>query len=95
MSTPGQGALILDAVLYSAGGSSQYDGWGTKNAKERADFVLNLGSWINTAVNPSSSTATRSLSRKLTALDTDTADDWYITVTGGATFGSTNISKPY
>lgn len=93
--SPSQGADVLDAVLYSSFESSQYDGWGTKNALLRATWVLERGLWHSDAINCSASTATRSVSRLKDLKDTDSSADWYVTVTSGATFGSANTSAPY
>lgn len=94
-SSPAQGADILDAFLYSSFESSQFEGWGTKTAFQRAKWVIFNGSWTGDAVNSTSSTATRSMSRIASKEDSNTCADWYTTVTGGATFGSANISAPY
>lgn len=90
--SPAQGSEVIDAVLYSSFESSQYGGWGTKSAYERASWVMKEN-WSGEAVNCSTSTATRSISR--ISGDTDTSSDWYITVTSGATFGAANTSEAY
>lgn len=93
--SPSQGSEVLDAVLYSSFESSQYEGWGTKNALLRATWVTDHKLWDSDAINCSASTATRSVSRLIDLKDTDTCSDWYVTVTSGATFGSANTSAPY
>jgi len=90
--SPSQGAKITDAVLYSSFESSKYNGWGTKQAETRANWVINKAQWSGDAVNTSKSTATRSVCRKLDSEDTDTNSNWYVTGTGGSTFGSSNTS---
>lgn len=91
--TPSHGARIIDALVYS-NFSSSHGGFGTKSAEERARWVLSAGAWSAEAVDATSSTATRSISRWLNGIDTNTSDDWYITVTSGSTFGKPNTSAP-
>ncbi len=97
--SPSPGATILDAVIYSDFGESM-DGFGTSKARDRALWVINGGFWKGYAIDSSTSTATRSMARKITGVnivteDTNTCNDWYITCSGGATFGSANTSEPY
>lgn len=92
--TPSIGADVIDAVIYS-NFSSSYQGFGTKGAQQRAQWVLDCGAWSGDALDSTSSTATRSLSRFPDGRDFDIASDWFVTVTGGFTFGSDNTSEPY
>lgn len=97
--SPSPGATILDAVVYSDFGESA-DGFGTAKARDRALWVVSSGAWEGDAIDSSYSTATRSMSRKIpnssgAVLDTDSCGDWYITSSGGATFGAANTSEPY
>ena len=91
---PSAGAHITDAVLYSNFSTSN-SGFGTKTALERANWILKTGRWNGDAVDSTASTATRSMSRKENIDDTDTCKDWFITVTGGSTFGSANSSQEF
>ncbi len=92
--TPSIGATVIDAVIYS-NFSSSYQGFGTKGALQRAQWVIDCGAWSGDAIDSTSSTATRSISRFSDGRDTDSAGDWFITVTGGSTFGTENTSEPY
>ena len=92
--TPSIGATVIDAVIYS-NFSSSYQGFGTKGALQRAQWVQDYGAWSGDAIDSTSSTATRSVSRFSDGRDTDSAGDWFITVTGGSTFGTENTSDPY
>ena len=47
------------------------------------------------AIDPDPSTATRSISRSSTSIDTDGRIDWHITPTSGATFGEVNTDEVY
>ena len=92
--TPSLGAGIMDAVVYS-NFSASHDGYGTRGAKERAQWVLTSGFWEGDAVDSTTSTATRSMSRVLEGRDSNCCKDWYVTVTGGSTFGLPNDSEAY
>lgn len=92
--TPTPGARILDAVVYS-NFTSSHEGFGTKSAYERAMWVLEGGYWKGEAISSTSSTATRSMSRKMGCVDSDSAGDWYVTVTSGSTFGFQNTSQAF
>ena len=91
---PSAGAAILDAVVYS-NFSQSHEGFGTKSALQRAVWVISAGAWTGEAVDGTASTATRSVSRRMNASDSDSCSDWYVTVTSGATFGSVNSSDAF
>ena len=91
---PALGASVIDAVVYS-NFSQSHEGFGTKAALERARWVMDSGAWNGEALDSTSSTATRSMSRLADGRDSDGSKDWIITVTGGATFGSANTSEAY
>ena len=93
-SSPALGARVLDAVVYS-NFTASHDGFGTKTAQERARWVLEAGSWNGEAADSSTSTSTRSVSRNRFSYDSDSCADWFVTVTGGATFGGPNDSDAY
>ncbi len=92
--TPSIGATVIDAVVYS-NFSSSYQGFGTKGAQQRALWALERGHWSGDALDSTSSTATRSVCRYPDGRDFDNAGDWFVTVTGGSTFGADNTSEPY
>ena len=89
---PSLGAMVLDAVIYS-NFSQSHEGFGTKTALQRARWVISSGAWSGDAVDCTSATATRSVSRIPSGSDTDTSDDWFITITSGSTFGGSNTSS--
>ena len=91
---PSAGAAVLDAVVYS-NFSQSHEGFGTKSALQRAMWVISAGAWAGEAVDGTASTATRSVSRRMNASDSDSCSDWYVTVTSGATFGSVNTSDAF
>ena len=100
------GGRILDAVLYSNRTSSSdtnYRGFGSSRMLAQAEELFAAGAWTAAGVaiapedciDPEDSTATRSISRGSTPNDSDSAADWHITPTRGATFGSTNSDEVY
>lgn len=104
LSSP-EGAVI-DAVLYS---SRRYDathqrrGFGTQGQLEVFEEISELGAWViqgtvvipEDGIDPTDSTATRSLSRSSTGGDTDSPSDWHIVPTAGATPGFVNTDEVY
>ena len=92
--SPALGSTVLDAVLYS-NYTASHEGFGTKTALERARWVIESALWKGDAIDSSASTSTRSMSRSLQATDSDSCADWFVTVTGGSTFGSANVSEAY
>ena len=88
---PSLGAVVLDAVIYS-NFSQSHEGFGTKTALQRARWVIDSNAWKGDAIDCTSATATRSVSRLPSGLDTDSSDDWFITITSGSTFGGSNTS---
>lgn len=89
---PSAGAVVLDAVVYS-NFSQSHEGFGTKTALQRAQWVISAEAWVGDAVDGTSSTATRSISRRQDAADSDCSSDWFVTATSGSTFGKQNGSE--
>ena len=86
--SPSEGANVIDCLAYSNGESSQYGGFGTKEVQTRIETAKE-NKWLTAdIVSPVNSTATRSVSRKADGT-------WYVTVTGGSTFGYENTSDAY
>jgi hypothetical protein len=97
---------IVDAVLYSNRTSSSdenYRGFGTKRAMLWADELAEDKGWDyageliapEDGINPDDSTATRSMCRGSTPVDTDTKHDWHIVPTSTFTFGEKNSDEVY
>jgi len=95
------GGTLLDAVLYSNRTSSsdvRYRGFGSTNMLHRAECIAEKNGWFfegdqitpEDCINPSLSTATRSINRNSKSDDTNTKYDWHIVPTGGHTFGRVN-----
>lgn len=86
---------ILDAIIYSNFLSSTHSGYGTARVESSANEIVNSFEWIGSAVDSSNTTSTRTLSRRMGCKDSNTANDFYTTVTRGQTFGEANISQEY
>ncbi len=98
---------ILDAVIYSnrtSASDNDYRGFGSTRMLYQAEELFAAGAWLSASgntivpedcINPEDSTATRSISRSSESTDTDRSDDWHITPTRGASFGSVNTDEVY
>jgi hypothetical protein len=100
------GGRILDGVLYSnrtSDSDERYRGFGTSDVLERAEELVRDGGWRvvgasvapEDGVSPEGSTATRSLCRSSTSIDTDARTDWHVVPTRGSTFGADNRDEEY
>jgi len=100
------GGDLLDAVLYSNRTSSsdeRYRGFGSTNMVHKADCIAEKSGWFfqgeqispEDCINPSQSTATRSICRNSNSDDTNTKNDWHIVPTSGYTFGRVNNDAVY
>lgn len=97
---------LIDGVLYSnrtSDSDEKYRGFGRKDTMLRADQLYEDGGWQiagtriapEDGINPDGSTSTRSMCRPGIFRDTDTKNDWHITPTSGATFGTSNSDEVY
>jgi hypothetical protein len=93
---------IIDAVLFTETPGS----WGKNSGalEKAAELFGEQGVWLaqngavpapEDAVSSTATTATRSISRDESRKDDNTAADWYITATSGATPGKANSTKRY
>jgi len=100
------GGRVIDAVLYSTRTSdsdADYRGFGSYSVMEQADELAAVGAWRaageriapEDAVNPDSSTATRSICRSSGSADSDGKADFHIVPTRQASFGRDNCDEAY
>ena len=100
------GGELRDGVLYSnrtSASDSLYRGFGSAATLDRAEELAGEEGWSaaqegirpEDAVNPDSSTATRSLCRSSDSRDSDCAADWHTVPTRGSTFGTMNSDERY
>jgi len=98
------GGPLVDGVLYSnrtSDSDTRYAGFGTRAVLERARELVDDQGWLidgeavrpEDAMNPEGSTATRSICRSSRSTDTNTAADWHIVPTRGASFGAENTDR--
>jgi len=102
---PSAQAPIIDAVAYSTQTSSTFEGFGSSNILSGAQLLCQSGQWqyadplSSATIDCTTSTATRSINRShsLSGLpvDTNSKSDWYVTKTGGQSFGSSNTKEHY
>ncbi|MDR0585274.1 MAG: hypothetical protein LBG57_13150 [Treponema sp.] len=92
---------VIDAVMLA---ENPDPWWNKEYFAEAADLLFGQGAWKSAdgkiagpagAVNAGATTTTRSICRDETKEDTNTAADWYITVSSGATPGKPNNPKRY
>ncbi len=100
------GGPVLDAVIFS---TKRYEpgeddrGFGWESVVRRNEEIHALGEWEiegdvivpEDAIDPADSSATRSINRSPGAPDTNSAADWHIVPSGGATFGYENSVERY
>jgi hypothetical protein len=92
---------VIDAVILS----ENPDNWWTKDYfAETAEFLFDSGAWKSPdgslcgpkdAVSSAGTTNTRTICRDETVVNSNTAKDWYITVSSGTTPGKPNNPKRY
>ncbi len=108
------GGSIIDAVIFSKGTSSSYNGFGSEQVYAHAINIMEQGAWVlgetgtdqiasgnplepkamEVAISTKGSTTTRSIARihkDNLWQNTKSPADWYITPTGGVSFGEPNI----
>jgi hypothetical protein len=100
------GGLVLDGVLYSirtSDSDTAYGGFGSASMQARARELVRHGGWIagsgevrpEDALSPEGATATRTIARSNSSVDTNGREDWHITPTRGSTWGAENTDECY
>lgn len=95
---------ILDGVLYSnrtSQSDEDFGGFGTAETLARAEELVRDGGWKiagervapEDGLSPEGSTGTRSICRSSASVDRDTAADWHIVPTRGASLGRENSDE--
>ena len=93
--TPSGDDDVIDALVYTNGESTSYSGFGSARVEASYNGLTASFDWMGPAFNSRHSTSTRTVSRRNIRMDTDSASDFYITVTRGQTFGRMNSSAEY
>lgn len=100
------GGALIDGVLYSnrtSQSDEDYWGFGSSDTRARAEELVRDGGWKiagervapEDGFNPEGTTGTRSICRSSGSADTDSAADWHIVPTRGASFGTDNSDELY
>ncbi len=82
---------IVDALIYS---DSECEKFSAK-AKADAEYLIANGYWSGDAIDSTYVTSSRVIARRPGAVDTDSADDFFITAPRRSSFGEENIYAPY
>lgn len=96
----------LDALLYSertSNSDTRYRGFGTAAFLARAEALVAAGLWLaaegavrpEDAANAAAVTSTRTLGRSADSADTNSAADWHVVPTRGASIGRQNTDERY
>lgn len=94
--TGGPDEDVIDALVYTNGEATTYSGFGSARVEASYNDLVSSFDWMGPAFNSRYSTSTRTVSRRMGRNnDTNTASDFYITVTRGETFGRMNTSAEY
>jgi hypothetical protein len=91
---------VLDALIFCESASG---GWADQKMARAAEFLAGAGAWRGSqsdigpedAASSLGTTATRTINRRSGRADSNTAEDWYITVTSGNTPGKFNNGSVY
>lgn len=102
-STPAPSSKILDAIVYTNRTTSTFDGFGSKELRQKVEKLVESGHWkpatqtidARCGIDSTYSTATRSICRTPGGVDTDGKEDWHVTPTRGATLGAANTKEQY
>lgn len=85
---------VIDCLVYTNGEATTWSGFGSAAVEASYKELTASFDWMGEAFNSRNATSTRTVSRRPDR-DTDSAGDFYITVTRGETFGRMNTSAEY
>ncbi|MGD1822078.1 MAG: hypothetical protein ACPKM0_04855 [Pleomorphochaeta sp.] len=105
LDSPSFNAKVLDCIIYSNKTSENCEGFANEKTLEIAKTLSSIGMWENSyplsneAIDTTYETSTRTINRRVINnyffVDTDSKNDFYITVTKGNSFGSINNENEY
>jgi len=105
LDSPSYNAKVIDCIIYSNKKSENCEGFASEKTLETAKSLSNIGLWekayplSETAINSTYETSTRTINRKYIKdyffIDSNSNNDFYITVTRGDTFGYINTKDEY
>lgn len=99
------GGTLADAVAYSerfSDSDEKYGGFGTAAFRDRVAYAAAAGAWATSSppkpedcARSTGSTSTRTICRSSVSADADSAADWHVVPTKGATLGAPNSDEVY
>ena len=89
------GGKILDGIIYTTGTSELCNGYGNTKTEEAAWMLLSEGEWKGEPLSSVEVTSSRVLARYPGGVDSNSADDFFITAARESTFGEYNKFIPY
>jgi hypothetical protein len=96
--TPAFDSLLLDAVLYGNHTTTTYEGFGSNDLLQSAEYLVQYSQWDTKleqgCIDSTYGTSTRSLCREK-AKDSNSSLEWYVVDTKQSTFGARNSEQRY
>ena len=86
---------ILDALIYTTGTSELCNGYGNTKTEDAAYMLIQEGEWTSEPVSSADVTSSRVIARYPGGIDSNSADDFFITAARASTFGDPNEFIPY
>ena len=86
---------ILDGIIYTTGTSELCNGYGNTKTEEAAFMLIKEGEWTSEPISSLDVTSSRVIARYPGGIDSNSADDFFITAARKSTFGEPNQFIPY
>ncbi len=86
---------ILDGLIYTTGTSELCNGYGNTKTVEAAFMLIKEGEWTSEPISSLDVTSSRVIARYPGGIDSNSADDFFITAARKSTFGEPNQFIPY
>lgn len=86
---------ILDGLIYTTGTSELCNGYGNTKTEEAAFMLIKEGEWTSEPISSLDVTSSRVIARYPGGIDSNSADDFFITAARKSTFGEPNQFIPY
>ncbi len=86
---------IIDGLIYTTGESELCNGYGNTKTEDTAFMLMQEGEWTSEPISSVDVTASRVIARYPGGIDSNSADDFFITAARASTFGEPNKFIPY
>ena len=86
---------IIDGIIYTTGESELCNGYGNTKTEDAAFMLIQEGEWTSEPISSVDVTASRVIARYPGGIDSNAADDFFITAARASTFGAPNEFIPY